>query len=324
MENLVLKYYCDHASFLKPEKFQHWYSRLALWTGKEEYWDFVRANEDSYLGTFEEDLEGKLKKALLIPAFSPKLRYLTPRKAFLEKYPKLRAYNRVLFLTLFARTLYGRDIRGAVLRNVSLEELIDIYESLYFDQHAILMLSTHAINFLSLSHHLFEKIRLFPLSPEYFLTLVRFTSPVDAHVRGLKIYLLTHVIIGASRFYSEAIQEDRAVYELILREIEWEIEGHFSELSLDQKLEFLVCARLLGKYSRLENPIYQETEASKALNGNFIIDRFNTAVNPKKQGLHCSEHRNILFVLSKLPWVKAHSVVSPVLGDRELSAVDAR
>ena len=115
----------------------------------------------------------------------------------------------------------------------------------------------------------------------------------------LYIYLYTHCVIGESHFYAHAIPERYLpVYRQMLDELETVIEKRFTEINLDNKFEFLVCCRLVGKESSLTRRIDDEAHKSISTEGNFIVDRHNTNPQSANTTLALSEHRNALYIMA--------------------------
>src|SRR5690606_26153383 len=72
----------------------------------------------------------------------------------------------------------------------------------------------------------------------------------------LLIYLYTHCIIGEANFYSRNIAASRKpIYEVMLARLEITIRENFTSINLDNKLEYLVCCRILSVESSLFDPI---------------------------------------------------------------------
>ena len=119
-------------------------------------------------------------------------------------------------------------------------------------------------------------------------------------------YFITHMIIGESQFYSKALtSETIAAYTPLFKKLETLMSKHFFSYKLDVKLEFLVCSRILGYTSFLEDMIYSEALNSFSPYGDFIIDTYNVTAAWQKKDLKTAEHRNILFILSTLPYIHA-------------------
>jgi len=75
------------------------------------------------------------------------------------------------------------------------------------------------------------------------------------------------------------------------------IQKNYDSISLDNKFEFLVCARICRYASSEEQRIYDEATVSLNSEG-FIVDTHNKSINPIKQSFMMSEHRNVLFIMS--------------------------
>lgn len=76
------------------------------------------------------------------------------------------------------------------------------------------------------------------------------------------------------------------------------IKKRYFEINIDNKVEFLVCARILDYKTDLSEIIYSECVNSLSDLGNYLIDRHNTYKDVKsKNSFIQSEHRNVLFLM---------------------------
>ncbi len=81
------------------------------------------------------------------------------------------------------------------------------------------------------------------------------------------------------------------------------IQKNFKNISLDNKFEFLVCAKICGFQSSVEKNIYDEASQSLSPDGNFLIDTKNDkATQIGRNTFVGSEHRNVLFIMSQIPF----------------------
>jgi hypothetical protein len=71
---------------------------------------------------------------------------------------------------------------------------------------------------------------------------------------------------------------------------------NFAEVSLDIKLEYLVCVKLADANTSLEDAIREECEGNMSPEG-FLLDGRRPA---RYNNLDGAEHRNVLFVMSGL------------------------
>lgn len=291
----------------------HFASRLWLWAGDSWARNLLDTYEQRYVGQTDAAVTATLKK-ILGPSSNGSIvnQEKLYRQTSFEKYPMLSKYVSVLFKTLFVQTLYGRDIRALVERQIPDESLIALFDELVKDKDATRLLSTHAINYFYLlknyyrddlrktNVHGFNPVDLIALLPGY--KELEDKKLVDCKTSiKLQIYLLTHAIIGQSGFYSIQVKED--IYKKLCREIETIIKNNFFEVSLDNKFEFLVCAALCGYESELRVLIEKEASQSVSWAGNFIVDKVNaTAGNKTDHCLRTAEHRNVLYLMSQRPF----------------------
>jgi hypothetical protein len=210
----------------------------------------------------------------------------------------------VLFHVLFAETVYGKDIRPMVSELISETDLLQLRDALLQDKAAIATLSTHAVNYFYLleNYHSPNGERDY-IDPEYLyqIAMEQDTEGDAARIR-FQIYLLTHCIIGASRFYSRKIEKDLDWYQKMVKSLEVIIQDNYFAVSLDNKLEFLVCAELCRYESQLKSLIFGEADRSLALTGNFLIDKLNDKESRLSNKVAMSEHRNVLYIMANKPF----------------------
>ena len=81
------------------------------------------------------------------------------------------------------------------------------------------------------------------------------------------------------------------------------IRDNFRKISLDNKFEFLVCAKICGYISGIEELILSEASHSLAPDGNFLIDTENETATPDGgNDFVGAEHRNVLYIMSQTPF----------------------
>lgn len=304
----IAQYYQNNTGRYPVRGF-HFASRLWLWTGDKWAREYLDKKSRRYVGRSDEQtlelLRGKLDKA---EAVNKTVSY---RRAAFKKYPKLAGYNSVLFNVLMAETLYGTNLRPIARQLISDEELVNTYRRLQTDSRSIKLLTTHAVNFFWLTKNYFAdnpKINSrLKLRPQKLLKLLSGYQKLEeggliTHTESIKlqINLLTHVVISQSRFYVDEIHDD--IYKKLCAQIEKIIEENYYEVSLDNKFEFLVCARLCGYRTKLAGIITQEAKNSLSPRGNFLVDTLNHLAGFTPKDISGSEHRNVLFIMSQKPW----------------------
>lgn len=295
---LVREYYDKNYNFLAGKQF-HFASRMWLWTKDKKYRKALDELKERYIGKTEEEIEEKIKHDLAHEESNFKHAAKKEREEFFNKYPRLSQYNPILFYHLFCRTLYDTDIRPAIRKFVSDEEFLEQVELLKKDDNDFFMLSSRAVNFLYLLDFYFDGEKGF-LEPERYLNIAKNISfKEDQKVNAqLKTYILTHAILGATRFYSEKAADQ--VYQEMLAELERVISNDYFSISLDNKLEFLVCAKLCDYESYLRNIILDEASKSQSNTGNFIVDKLNEKAKLANYQFPMSEHRNVLYLMASM------------------------
>ncbi len=297
---LVSDEYHSQLHLLGNKRF-HFLSRLYAWTRDPLYKNFIDDIRSEYIGHSEMEYRKKLKD---ITAKTPERESertvaKEARKVFFKKYPDLEPFLNLLFKNLFAKEMYGVDFRPYIRELVRDEEFVALKNALEQDEEAMRILSTHAINYLYLLDTYLGDDRG-KINLERYLQI---GESYPDNFSELQIYFFTHCIIGASKFYNEKIRkEDLPMYTSMLEASEKIIEKNFQTISLDNKFEFLVCARMCQFQSTVEKNILLEAEKSLSPDGNFLIDTLNTKAAPNERNDFVgAEHRNVLFIMSQIP-----------------------
>lgn len=220
------------------------------------------------------------------------------RQPYFGRYPKLQLYIRGLFRLLLLCSVYGINEPSLIYEVFPKEELAAQRNALLKNYGALKNLSSFAINFLYLLERFINKNgaslpinELFKLGQEAYNT----NKPLE---RQLQCYFFTHCIIAESLFYYRRIpKENMQVYTGMLRQTEGVMARFLNEIKLDNIFEFLVCCRLLGYESTLEEDILAIAKKSLTPQG-FIHDQLSQS----KPGLQAAGHRNVLFLMSQKPF----------------------
>lgn len=292
--------YFENSFDLLWGKRRHYASRMFLWRGRQVDKERLEVLEEGYIGSDDDQAKMKMEEILNKPRkeSQSKKGVKKLRQEYVLKYSNLKKYNRLLFRVLFGWSLYGRDLRRVMCELTDEGELQRLRRRLLRDREGVMVLSTHAVNFLyGLEFYLEESNGV---RPEY---LLKIAEEMELKKNGewikLRIYFLTHVIIGESRFYSREIRRKKGIYNQMFDLLEEIIEERYVEISLDNKFEFLVCGRLLNRRSSLEERIFAEADDSLSKVGNFLVDTHNERVKKAGDNLLISEHRNVLYLMAK-------------------------
>lgn len=299
----VEKYYADHSNQLGDEYF-HFLTRLYLWTQDKKYLDMLLQTEFAKRYSDAESFRKYLQSILEMPLI-PSAMTDPVKKSFYKKYPTVPYVAKILSETRIAHTVFGKDFRSEVYELYPKDQLEELCSTILNHSDALYVFSSQSdtINIL-FDYSLFMK------NDEK--AFDRLTLGKKALLSGPKptyetltrtAYFITHMIIGDSLYYSRELPcEVLAVYEELLRGVEDLIRKHYFSYKLDVKLEFLVCARILGYSSFLEEIIHSECLESISPNGEYMVDVHNRYQHKHPKGLKKSEHRNILFIMSTLPY----------------------
>lgn len=299
---LVKKYYEENLDSLGTKKY-HYLSRMYLWTLDNKYLVLLKKEKANFLGKNGKNINEKLAE-ILNNKGAKTYKFKELRQAFIKKYPKLRRYNMILFRYLFAQSVHNIDLEKYIKNLINTEELVSIKDQLYKDRKALYGLSTFAINYL---YNLRDYLGLNDdpkfINPQYLYQVGKDYINTKEN-KSLILYFFTHCIIGESRFYQKKITKDRTAYLQMLKECEKIVESNFENISLDNKLEFLVCTALLNTKTHLRRKIMDEANLSISEKGDYIIDKYNgnRKADAEHDNIKKSEHRNVLYLMSSMPF----------------------
>jgi glutathione synthase/RimK-type ligase-like ATP-grasp enzyme len=308
--DLVKTEYTEQSRFLSDKSF-HFFSRMYLWTREASCKKQLAILQKTYIGITNTEHRNTIQKFFnkqsLNKASTEPLKRL--REEYFKKYLNLQKFLNILFKHLFAETIYNVDMHPYIQECVSEEDFLELKEALENDPQALRILSTHAINYLYLVENYLGKEKC-PLQVEKYLTVGLSYEKPDAYSFQLQLYFFTHCIIGASRFYNEKIQgKHLSVYRQMIETMDTIITDNFEKISLDNKFEFLVCAKICEFQSKSEKSILKEASQSLSPNGNFLIDILNKNASIHSQNDFIkAEHRNVLFIMANMPFQTEDSI----------------
>lgn len=308
LSDSVYQYYLDNKDRLSEDKRFHFATRTAAWLGHQESYDLLRASTQ-YIVQPDKPLEQVISDVFHTPQTGRRNAHEL-RQPYFEKYPTLYGAHLALFRVRHLKEVYGIDARPALFSVISQDELLELKDQLLADTDALKVLSTFAINFCYLLERVvLERADSPPI--QHFLELGKTYDLSSKEQIQLLIYFYTHCIIGESNFYVRTIPEALLpYYQDMLRTIEPLIEQNFSDINLDNKLEFLVCARICHYDTSLFDTIYEECERSISTEGTFLIDKHNTNIQSDRNDFIKSEHRNVLFIMSAAPYAPHSTLIS--------------
>jgi hypothetical protein len=303
----IYTYYLENLEQLSPDKKFHFGTRLAAWTGDANAYEILRESRE-YILPVNTSLTETLSKIINAPQ-TGRRNAQELRQPFFDKYPTLYGRHMALFRVRHLSSVYDVDAREDLFKNVSEEDLLSLRDALLEDEEAIKILSTFAINYLYLLERVIRRDETF-LRVDRFYDLGKSYDITDLQQIQLLIYLYTHCIIGESNFYTRLIPASNlGIYIKMLEDLEPLIRDNFDKINLDNKLEFLVCARICGFESHLFTRIYEECSQSVSSEGTFVIDVHNKNAQEDRNGFLSSEHRNVLFIMSTTPYLPHSTIV---------------
>ena len=315
LANNIYDYYLNNQAKLTDDKLFHFATRMAAWRGEKDAFDLLRRLQPMITKP-EQSLQDTLQAIIDTPQ-SGRRNAHELRQPYFEKYPLLYGAHAALFRVRHLDAVYGIDARQALYDCIPRETLLQLRDDLMNDQEALKILSTFAVNYCYLLTRVVER-------DETGLDLARFLDAGHSYdLRDktqvqLLIYLYTHCIIGESNFYTQEIPEDKLpTYVAMLQELEPIIEANFDSINLDNKLEYLVCARICGYDTKLFESVYAEAEQSISPEGTFVIDVHNANIQEDRNDFVKSEHRNVLYIMSATPYTPYSTVIGSVISANE-------
>ncbi len=302
----ITSFYFSHFDMLDDEKKFHFSTRLSAWNNDQRAKRYLEQARPQFVPNpcNEAALKSELQEVITNPPKSP-VNARELRKPYFAAFPLLRGIDLGLFRVRHLKEVYGVDARAALFDLYPKETLLEFEQSLLANDGAMLALSTYAINFIYLLERvMLERIDEEAINVSALYELGKTYDTNNPNYIQLLIYFYTHCIIGKSNFYVRQVAPAYLpIYQAMLHYLESVIEKRFVDISLDSKLELLVCCRLIGHNSRIEKRIYDECTSSLSDDGTFLVDRHNNQKDPFKTSLNKSEHRNVLFIMSQSPYI---------------------
>lgn len=296
LDQQIKQYYFAHFSELPADKQFHYATRIAAWDGDDRAFDKLRQLKEYILPLQYEGNLGELMELVLATPQTGKRNAHKLRQPYFQKYPDLYGLHLALFRARHLKAVYGVNAAESLRGAFGADRLRALIEQLLADKEAIKFLSTFAVNTVYLYGILFGGQTTVP---EYFMEVAKGYDLKDKLQIQLLIYLYTHCIIGESNFYTQVIPPNKLdIYTSMLAELENVIDRNFELINLDNKLEFLVCAKICSYKSSLETRIFEECTKSVSPSGVFLIDTQNKNMQVDRQTFEKSEHRNVLYIMA--------------------------
>ncbi len=303
----VRQFYLDNFDKLPFDKQFHFVSRLATWSGDSDCLTHL-TNFKNVLAPLNQSIKDDLV-AIMFNLPDIPINAAEERAPYFVKYGELRGLMLALFRVRHLLSIYEIDARQDLLSIKSYSELHELSQTLSKDEEALRILSTYAINYLYLVEHILYNFNTDVISAEKLYALGDTYNLANKHEVMLLIYLYTHCIIGESNFYDQPVSPIRnSSYQKMIKRLELVISNNFTDINLDNKLEFLVCCRITNFETDLFDRVYEECSESVSPEGTFLIDKLNTAEQKNKTSFAASEHRNVLFIMSTLEWKHANNL----------------
>jgi hypothetical protein len=293
LANELREYYFDNLEDLSlPRKF-HFASRLAAWEDSSEAFKIIQGLKDHMVPKNNTSKLSEIMKKPLGKIFAADF-----RRPFLKKYPNLYGTTAALFRIRHLKEIYGMDIRADFLKLVKTSELDRMHDSILSDPEALRTLSSLAVNYLYLKEQLFGGSNLNPSIIMAQKDSYDFNDPIQTN---LYVYLLTHCIIADSNFYVRNVPSERLpIYSAMVEDLSATIKK-YDGIRLDAKFEYLVSSRICGRESPLTDQVDKLAVSSITLRGKFITERLVSNLR-EINSLGGSEHRNVLYIMSKSPF----------------------
>ncbi len=298
----IYRYFLNHYPELSIEQQFHFANRLYLWSQEAEakrLLDNLRpqiTSNGNVLAAIHQVIEDRKETK------SAKNDLAQRRSPYFKKYPLQRTCLAALFRIMILKTVYSIDAKQHFYECFD-KKTVEFYRIMLLDDsQAIRIFSTHAVNFLYLYQIVIKQEHTESIATRIFKIGQEGYNQNDPIELKLLMYLYTHCIIGESLFYYRNVESNRAVYDEMIGYLERIIEKHFKKISLDNKLEFLVCAKILGFDSAHTSAIFDEARMSLASHGTYLVDKYNVHTKSTPISLGASEHRNTLFLMACRPF----------------------
>lgn len=298
----IENYFFYHLDDLREGKRIHWLARHYLWFRdpfSRELLEHDRRHFMKPTSTGTRNAYKRLYNASMKHRGSQKKDRDHVRVMKRAEYPELSAINKLLFRSLFATTIFKQDTRSCLRLAIPKEHIRALRDRLLSNPSDIAVLSTPAVNFLSLTPWAYGLKRI-PIS--FYGPLVANIHTANVYEQNRLLYLITHLIIGESLFYAKRITRDTTSLKRLLGIADTAIITHSSSIRLDIKIETLLCAKLLGKRMRSRAPTLREARNSQFDKQHpYVIDIQNAYKGTSLTSPSASEHRNILLVMLEGP-----------------------
>ncbi|MBP9759408.1 hypothetical protein KBD45_06955 [Candidatus Dojkabacteria bacterium] len=287
--------YLDNFEKLKFKNKFHFLSRLFLWSGDVE----SKKALGLLLRDYNFDQVYEIYTQEKNSSFNINNHKEGLRSKYFEKYPDINKYNRLLYLLMMYENIFQLKQKELFAKYFNRHKVEQLYDSLIKDPSALVFLSTYAINFIYFYKAWFcgedEPLNISFVKDE----VNKVNDLADNENIKLCLYLYTHIIIGESRFYYKKIEPLRKGELInIIYLLENIIKEKYAEISLDNKLEFLVCCKLLEYKSNLESQISIEALNSYDKEKGYLICK-NNDKSLLINNFNSSEHRNVLYIMSQ-------------------------
>jgi hypothetical protein len=284
-------YYQDNFDLLPLDKQFHFAYRLLAWNNDDWSKTILKNIKDDFLSSRLTDfLHSKLPQNQLSPL----------RHYYFDKYPRVFAIDLILHQIRHTRVVYNVDISEELWKVIEREDLKLLITEVMLDDMAVKYLSTFAITPAYVaSRLLYSDTRLIDLT--HILEIGETYDLSNSLEIRLLIYLFTHCIIYESDLYALQLPEEKlSLFITMLKKLDDVISKKYADISIDNKLEFLVCAKMCSFLSANTDRIYDEClRSTKGHEEVFLIDRFNTSSGHTATDFIGSEHRNILYIMAQ-------------------------
>lgn len=296
----IQTYYFDTITELPADKRFHFATRMAAWQGDEIALALLKQLRPEIIPD-SMPLTDVFKEIINREQAGSRNAHAR-RQPYFAAYPDLYGVHLALFRLRHMNVVYGLDAREQFFEVYNETALQTLCDSLITNEDAMRVLSTFAVNTLYLTRGTALPTYSFSIEQLFAIGSRGYDISNTQDVQ-LLIYFYTHCIIGETNFYTLAIPaETLPLYTAMLRGLETIIEQSYEMINLDNKLEFLVCARICGFSSHLAERIYAECESSLSPDGTFIIDIHNNNIQKDRLSFEKSEHRNVLYIMSCSPY----------------------
>ena len=294
----IITSYENNLEKLSPRRRLHFLLRCYRITGDKKYIPQIRESVNELLPRFKSVLQvfsneggvidmGKNKVLNYVPVNPRKLR----RLAYYQKNPEVLVYMEAVLYMFLIKSLGlegSSEISGEFRMAESYMKRAGV-DNIFLDKNFITVNpseSANIINFLAFLEISDKRQELVKLFREYWLNV----EPKDPSIWLDKIYALVHLVIGASNYYQNFIDDSQ--FDWIFKYFDSNLDSILLKANLDSVAEIGICYKLAGRgKSRIVKQIQDFLVGNFDKKAGYILGISDPTISG-------SEHKNIVAVIA--------------------------